>query len=123
MTPFGGAVVAPPGDVVEFAAVVADGAAGDGAGAVETAEGSALGSVGQPGGASEVQLSGGVEHDTVAHHDGVGVGGSGEFGEYSGGDLDGDRELGDGAVVSGGVGIDHRHELGLGRSWSWCCAR
>lgn len=40
-----------------------------------------------------------MQHDTVAHDDGVDVGGSGEGGEQAGGDLDGDRGLGDVPVV------------------------
>ena len=34
-----------------------------------------------------------------------------------GGDLDGDRELGDGAVVAGGVGVDDHDELGWAGPW------
>jgi hypothetical protein len=58
------------------------------------------------------EFAGCVQHDTVADHDGVDVGVAGEVGEDAGGDLDGDRELGDRAKVLGRVGIDHRDELG-----------
>jgi hypothetical protein len=53
-----------------------------------------------------------VQYDAVAHDDGVDVGGAGEGGEDAGGDLDGDRELAHGAGLAGGVGVDHRDELG-----------
>jgi hypothetical protein len=53
-----------------------------------------------------------VEHDSVAHDDGVDVGVTGEGGEDAGGDLDGDGELGDRAGVSGCVGVDDGDELG-----------
>ena len=52
-----------------------------------------------------------MEHHTAADHDDVDVGGAGEGGEHAGGDLDGDGELGVGAVVAGCVGVDHRNEL------------
>ncbi len=86
----GVAAVAPPGDVVEFAAVVGDGAAGDRTAAVEAAQGAALGAVGEAGVASEVQFAGCVQHDAVAHDDGVDVGVTGEGGQDAGGDLAGD---------------------------------
>ena len=70
-----------------------------------------LGSVGESGGAPEVEFAGCVEHDTVADDDGVDVGVAGELGEDAGGDLDGDGELGDGAVVAGCVGVDDGHVL------------
>jgi hypothetical protein len=113
----GAALVAPPDDVVEFAAVVGDAAAGDGAVFVEAAEGSALGAVGEAGGAAEVEFAGCVQHDAVAHDDGVGVGGTGEGGEDAGGDLDADGELGDRSGVAGGVGVDDGDELGPPRPW------
>ena len=78
----------PPHDVVDLAVVEVDVAARDATGPVERPESSALGSVGQPGGAPEVQFSGRVEHDAVADDDGVDVGGAGEVGEHAGGDLD-----------------------------------
>ncbi len=91
----GAALVAPPDDVVQFAAVVGDGAAGDGAAAVEAAKCASLGSVGESCGAAQVQLAGGVQDDAVADHDGVDVGVAGEGGEHACGDFDGDGELGD----------------------------
>jgi hypothetical protein len=99
---------------VEFAAVVGDAAAGDGAALVEAAQRPALGAVGEAGGASQVQLVGCVQHDAVAHDDNMDVG---EGGEDAGGDLDADGELGDRSGVSGGVSVDDRHELGLRGSW------
>ena len=71
-----------------------------------------MGSVGEAGGASEVEFAGCVEYDAVADDDGVDVGVAGELGEDAGGDLDGDGELGDGAVVVGCVGVDDGHVLG-----------
>ena len=67
-----------------------DAAAGDGAGAIEAAEGASLGPVGEPGGAAEVEFAGGVEHDPVAHHHPHHIGGgfTGEVGEDPGRDLD-----------------------------------
>src|SRR6056297_3744466 len=100
----GGAAVPPPDDVVEFATVVADGAPRDATALVEPAECSALRPVGKSSGATEVQLAGRVEHDTVADDNGVHVGVGRESGEYPGRELDGDRELGDRAVAAGGIG-------------------
>jgi hypothetical protein len=71
-----------------------------------------LGAVGEAGGASEVELAGRVQHHTVADDDSMDVGVTGQGGEHLGGDLDGNGELGGGAVVSGGVGVDHRDEFG-----------
>jgi hypothetical protein len=113
----GAALVAPPDDVVEFAAVVGDAAAGDGAVLVQATQRAALRAVGEAGGAAEVEFAGCVQHDAVAHDDGVGVGVAGEGGEDAGGDLDADGELGDRSGVAGGVGVDDGDELGLGGSW------
>jgi hypothetical protein len=74
-----------------------------------------LGAVGDSAGAAEVQFAGGVEYDAVADDDGVGVGVTGEVGEDPGGDLDGDRKLGDRTVTVGGVGVDDDDELGSPR--------
>ena len=82
---------------------------------VEPAQGSTLRPVGQPRGATQVQLAGGVQHDTVTHDNRVKVGVTGKIGEHTGGDLDGDRPLRDWAGPIGGgvgVGVDDHHELG-----------
>ena len=84
----GGAAVFPPDDVVEVAEVVAGVAAGDGAGGVEGAQGAALGPVGHPGGAAQVEAAGGVEHDAAAHDDRVDVGGVEQAAQHLGGQLD-----------------------------------
>ena len=56
----GWSVVFPPHDVVGVACVVGAVAAGEGAAAVECAQGAALGAVGVAGGAAEVEFGGGV---------------------------------------------------------------
>ena len=86
----GGAAVFPPDDVVELAEVVAGVAAGDGARGVEGAQGAALGPVGHPGGAAQVEPAGGVEHDAAAHDDRVDVGGVEQAAQHLGGQLDGE---------------------------------
>ena len=96
--------------MVQFASVVGDAAAGDRTTPVEAAQCSALGTVGEPGGAAEVQFAGGVEHDAVADHDGVDVGVAGELGDDPGRDLDGDRPVHD-RTRSWCVGVDDREEL------------
>ncbi len=100
---------------MEFAAVVGDRAAGDRTAPVQTAQRTPLGPVGEAGRAPEVQFAGGMQHDTVTNHHGVHVGVTGQGGEHSGGDLDGDRELADRARLAGGVGVDHHNELGSSR--------
>ena len=56
-----------------------------------------------------------MQHDTVAHDDGVHVGVTGEFGEDPGRDLDGDRPLGDRTRPVDGsisVGVDDHQVFG-----------
>ena len=76
-----------------------------------------MGAVGEAGGAAEVQFARCVEDDAVADDDGVDVGVTCEIREDSGGDLDGDRVLGDRAGLIGCVGVDHCDELRSTRSW------
>ena len=65
----GGSAVAPPVQVVDGALVVGGVAAGHGAAAVEGAQGSALGSVGEAGGAAEVEAAGCGDDGAVADDD------------------------------------------------------
>ncbi len=65
----GTAAVAPPDDVVEFAAVVVHRAAGDRAARVEPAKGPALGTLARRSRAAEIERARGVDHDPVAYDD------------------------------------------------------
>ena len=108
------AAVFPPNDVVELAEVVAGVAAGDGARAVEGAQGAALGPVGHPGGAAQVEAAGGVEDDAAAHDDRVEVGGVEQAVQHLGGQLDGEPPVdGRGAVGLGIADVEDGDDLGL----------
>ena len=74
----GGAAVFPPEEVVELAVVVGDTTAGHGARGVQRSQRPPLRLGRHPGRPSEVELTRGMEHDTVADHDGVEVGRPGQ---------------------------------------------
>ncbi len=103
---------------MQLATVVADRATGDRTPAVQATQRPSLRPARQACVASQVQLARCVQHDTVAYHDRMDVGVTGQLGEHPGRDLDGDRPFGDRArPVDGGigVGVDHDHVLGSSR--------
>ncbi len=95
---------------MQFATVVADGAARDRARAVEASESPALCAVREPCRPAEIQLAGRVEHDAVTNDHRGHVGVTGEFGQYTRRNVDGDRPLRDRPDLPGCVRIDH-HEI------------
>ncbi len=110
MASVGASAVAPPDDVVQFAAVVVDGAAGDGAGGVEPAECSSLVAVGDPGGPAEVEVAGCVQDDPVGDHDGVASADVEQFLEHRHRQLDGKAGVDRRAPVDGGLGGVDDHD-------------